>query len=159
MNNTIDPQHVKKRKTCRTIGIILLITGGLFTAIGVGGFIISIALSSPVPLLIFFALIGMPLLFTGTALTGYGFMGAVARYSAQEMAPVAKDTFNYMADGTQEGIKTIATAIGQGIGTGIAQSQSAPKSIQCPKCNYIETADAKFCSNCGSPFDGSEKTT
>jgi len=158
MNQTIDPQHIRKRKICRTIGIISLSIGGLFTAIGVGGFIISIALSSPSPLLIVFAFIGMPLLFVGTVLSGYGFMGAVARYSAQEMAPVAKDTFNYVADGTQEGVKTIATAIGQGIASGINQSQSDANSRRCPNCNFLETPDAKFCSKCGSAFDKSSST-
>ena len=145
----MDPQHAKKRKTCRTLGIILLTIGGIFTALGVGGFIISIAISVPVPFLIIFAFLGMPLLFVGTILTAYGFMGAVARYSAGEMAPVATDTFNYMANETQDGVKTLTAAIGQGLSQGLAQSQPTTSSIRCPKCNYEDSPDAQFCSKCG----------
>jgi hypothetical protein len=41
-------------------------------------------------------------------------MGKVARYSAAELAPVAKDTFNYVAKESSEGVSSIAKSIKQG---------------------------------------------
>jgi hypothetical protein len=35
----------------------------------------------------------MPILFVGTAMCMFGFMGALARYQAGEVAPVGKDAF------------------------------------------------------------------
>ena len=86
-------------------------------------------------------------------------MGAVARYQAGEVAPVAKDRFNFMAEGTQEGVKTVASAVGEGLSSGLGAGGMAgigstaadnEPGIRCHKCNFVETSDAKFCSNCGA---------
>ena len=69
-------------------------------------------------------------------------MGKVARYMAQETAPVGKDTFNYMAEGTSEGVETLAGAIGRGL-------SAAGAVIRCHKCNAPIPADTKFCGGCG----------
>ena len=91
----------------------------------------------------------MPITFVGLVLTGYGFMGSVARYWAGEMTPVAKDSFNYMADGTKEGVQTIASAVGKGLGLASAQSPG----VRCQKCNKENDAHAKFCEECGTPLE------
>ena len=75
-------------------------------------------------------------------------MGRVARYQAQQIAPVAKDTFNYMAEGTQEGIKTVVGAIGEGLRQG-GPGGSPQTMVRCHKCNALIEAEAKFCSQCG----------
>jgi hypothetical protein len=77
-------------------------------------------------------------------------MGAVGRYMAGEMAPVAKDTFNYMADGTQDGIRTVARAVGEGLG--LRDGGGAATVVLCHRCNGENDADAKFCSECGAPI-------
>ncbi len=110
----IDQKHGEKRRIIRRIGIVLLAIGGVLILIGLGSFFAAFGSSGP-PRYFWCAFLGMPISFAGVVLTGYGFMGAVARYAAGEAAPVGKDTFNYMAEGTKDGVKTLASAIGQGL--------------------------------------------
>ena len=124
----IDPGHNKTRKTLRIAGPILLGVGLLLTATIILGFF------------------GIPLIFIGGVMTMYGYMGKVARYSAGEMAPVAKDTFNYVATESTEGITAVASAIGQGLKEG----EETKESIRCHKCNSVQDKDAKFCDDCGA---------
>ena len=56
----------------------------------------------------------------------FGFMGALARYVSAEQAPVAKDTINYLAEGTQDAVRTVARAAAQGVNEGMQSGQ--PKS-------------------------------
>jgi len=88
----------------------------------------------------------------GLAMTAAGFMGAVARYQAAEVAPVGKDTFNYLADGTRDGVKTVAGAIGAGLAAGLggAGAGQAERVVRCHKCNADNDANAKFCGRCGA---------
>ena len=92
--------------------------GLLFIIVGVGNFFVSIS-GSEEPHYFWCIFVGMPLLFVGIVLCLFGFQGAIARYEAGEIAPVAKDTFNYLAEGTQEGVRTIAAAIGGGLEAGL----------------------------------------
>jgi hypothetical protein len=73
----------------------------------------------------FCAFIGLPLMCVGSAMCMFGFVGAFARYIAAEQAPVAKDTLNYMADGTQEAVKTVARAAAQGVAEGVQRAQAS----------------------------------
>ena len=45
----------------------------------------------------------------------FGFMGAVARYSAAEQMPVTTDAINDLAEGTQSAVKTVARAVAEGV--------------------------------------------
>jgi len=89
-------------------------------------------------------------------------MGKVARYAAGEMAPVGKDTFNYVAKGTQEGVKAFAGALGEGLseglggGLGIGAVAGGGVKVRCHKCNELLEDDAKFCSNCGAAISKSK---
>lgn len=140
-NREIDQNHSKKRNTLRYIGVPVLIIGVLLVIIGFTQFIS--------PNSEFgegfgkFAL-GLPFIFIGSVLTGYGYMGSVVRYQAGEMAPVAKDTVNYMVDGTKESIKTVA----QSIHEGIHGDQGA--NVICSSCSTMNDKDSKFCKNCGA---------
>ena len=53
----------------------------------------------------------------------FGFVGAFARYMAAEQAPVAKDTVNYMAENTQDAVRTVARVAAQGVTEGIQRGQ------------------------------------
>ena len=90
-------------------------------------------------------------MFVGIAMTMFAFFGSFARYVAGEAAPVQKDTFNFLAEGTKEGIKTVATAVGQGSAAGVGGN--ARVSGHCSKCDHANDPDAKFCKNCGTPLD------
>jgi len=92
--------------------------------------------------------LGIPLLFVGVALSRMGFMGTYFRYFFGEAAPVQKGTFNYLADGTQGGVKTVATAVGQGLAAGMRGDSRAGR--RCPRCAQSNDADARFCKGCGT---------
>ncbi|MBN2269438.1 MAG: hypothetical protein JXN61_02425, partial [Sedimentisphaerales bacterium] len=117
----IDPGHRGVRNILRIVGPIVAITGLIFIVVGFS----SVFASHGSPKYAWCPFVGMPLLFVGIVLSSMGYMSKIARYQAGEIAPVGKDTFNYMADGTKDGIKSVATAIGQGIGAGLGGTAAA----------------------------------
>jgi RNA polymerase subunit RPABC4/transcription elongation factor Spt4 len=145
----IDNHHADKRNAVRVSGIIVLLLGIGFMAIGLINFI-SAMTGFGSPDLFWCLFVGIPLLFVGVVLCGYGFMGNVARYSAGEIAPVATDTFNYVAEGTQDGVKHIASAIGNGLAGSIGTQAEASTQIRCQKCNSPTDEDSRFCPECGT---------
>ena len=143
----IDPGHSSVRDTLRVVGPVIALVGLTLIVVGTVDFFRAFGGDGP-PKLFWCPFLGIPLLFVGVVLSGYGYMGQLMRYQAQEMAPVAKDTFNYVADGTREGIKTVAGAIGQGLREG-GLSSGPQTMVRCHKCNALMEAEAKFCSRCG----------
>jgi membrane protease subunit (stomatin/prohibitin family) len=117
----------------------------------------------------------MPILFAGAVCCQFGFMGRVSRYVAGEVAPVQKDTFNYLAEGTQQGVRTLAGAVRDGLAAGKSAAAECSKchaanepdakfcahcgaelqrERSCPACNAVNAADAQFCNQCGGPLSG-----
>lgn len=139
----LDESHLKKRNLLRTLGWIFLGCGVLcliasfvsFFGFGMGGEMPGI------DNVVFFGLGGF-LIVGGAACLGYGYLGSVARYGANETAPVAKDTTNYMLDGTRE--ETTKTF--QAAGTAFRGETKGPV---CPKCGTQNEAGALYCDNCG----------
>lgn len=137
----INPGHEKTRNKLRKAGLICLIAA--------------------LPLMCI-PFIGFPLLFAGLVMTMMGYAGKLARYQAAEIVPVQKDTFNYIANGAQEGVKTTGKAVGEGLASGFAAGRmnaaafETETGVRCHKCNFIETSDAKFCSNCGAAMEKSK---
>jgi len=155
----IDPGHRKILKFLRTVGPILIVVGGLCILVAFIN-LISVIMegASGPPRLFWLFFVGIPLSFFGLVMISFGFAGKIARFHAAQYAPVAKDTFNYMAEGTQDGVKTIAKSISQGIEEGKADVKADAKpSLHCPACGFAETTNAKFCSNCGKPFVTTDK--
>ena len=146
--NKIDPGHNETRDTLRILGFLLTMAGGIFLIVGLVNFFAAFGGHGP-PQLFWCVFVGAILLSLGIRLMKFGYMGRVARYMSQEMAPPAKDTFNYMADGTQEGIKKIAGAIGQGLRENGVAGGSQQTMVRCYKCNALAPVDAKFCGECG----------
>ncbi|HAI10292.1 MAG TPA: hypothetical protein DCM28_01220 [Phycisphaerales bacterium] len=140
----INPGHTQARNALRVIGPIFLLTGGIFMAIGMISFFSSMGSFGP-PRYFWCCFVAGPLLFIGLVTTSYGFMGAVARYTAGEAAPVGKDTFNYIAKGTQSGIRDVTSAIREGL-TG---EEDQSRQIRCSSCQHPNDADAQFCDQCG----------
>jgi hypothetical protein len=140
----IDPKHSTTRTILRILGPTLAGIGLLLIIVGFGSFFSSFGGFEP-PRYFWCAFVGMPLLFIGVALSMSAFLGSFARYFSGEAAPIQKDTFNYLAEGTKGGVRTIAEAIGEGL--------SAARAVAtCRRCNQANDADAKFCKNCGAPM-------
>jgi hypothetical protein len=139
----IDPKHSTTRSILRILGPSLAGIGLLFTVIGFGSFFSSFGSFEP-PRYFWCAFLGLPLLVVGVAMTHFAFLGSINRYYFGEAAPVVKDAFNYLAEGTKGGVRTTAQAIGEGL--------SAARAVAtCRQCNQANDADAKFCKKCGAP--------
>jgi hypothetical protein len=146
-DNRIDPGHTSTRDTLRVIGPILVVVGALFMIVAFVNFFSSFGRPFSQPDLFWCFFVGGPLLAAGIHLTRLGYMGRIMRYMSQEMAPPAKDTFNYMADGTKDGIKTVAGAVAEGLRQG--SSLGSPPPVRCQSCSTMNSSDAKFCIHCG----------
>jgi RNA polymerase subunit RPABC4/transcription elongation factor Spt4 len=151
----IDPGHNSLRNTLRVVGPVIAVTGLVLMIVGFVSFFMAFGGSEP-PRLFWCAFLGIPLLGVGGMLTSYGYMGRVMRYMAGETAPVGKDTFNYLAEGTREGVQAMAGAVAQGLREGRADS-GAVSALRCRKCNALLAADTKFCSQCGQPLSKTKR--
>lgn len=146
-DNKVDPGHDDTRDLLRLLGILLTGAGLLLTLIGLGSFFAAFG-GSGFAQYFWCAFLGLPLLGVGLNLCRLGFQGAIARYQAGEVAPVAKDAINYLSDGAQEGVKTVATAVGEGLASGFQHPEKSH--VHCPKCNLANDSDARFCKHCGT---------
>ncbi len=146
--NEIDPNHEAKRNLLRTVGMVMVVIGGIFAAIGLISFFAAFGGHGP-PKYFWCAFVGLPLFAIGFKLLSVGFLGAAARYLSGEAAPVAKDTFNYVATESKEGVRNVAQAVTEGI---VAGKSGVGQNIQCAKCNETNDAGAKFCKECGTPL-------
>ena len=111
----IDPGHGAVRGVLRLAGPVLIGIGGLCMVIAFVDFFSSVNSSGP-PKLFFLFFIGVPILFAGLVTTSAGFAGRIARYQAGEAAPVVKDTFHYMVEGTKDDVKTVTQPVRCGAG-------------------------------------------
>jgi len=143
MNDFMDSRHSGKRNVLRLIGPLIAVVGLVFIIIGIGSFFMSMGTFEG-PRFFWCAFVGMPVLFVGVVLSTFGFIGSITRYQANEMAPVAKDTLNYMAENTRDAVKDIASAVAEGI-----RGSTENEVVWCPACNEMNEADANFCAQCG----------
>lgn len=150
--SSLDPRrsHASTRAALRFIGPLLAGVGAIFVAIGLISFFTAFG-SFQSPRYFWCVFVGGPLLAIGLTITKAGFMGSISRYFANEMAPVSKDTFNYMASGTRGSIRDVASAIGEGLHSGINAQESA-EGIRCDNCDELNESTANFCKNCGDPI-------
>ena len=149
----IDPGHLKVLKVLRTVGPILLVLGGLCMLVAFIDLVRVMMDISDWPRFFWLFFVGGPLLFLGVAMTSTGYAGRIARFHAAQYAPVAKDTFNYMAEETQDGIKTVARSIAQGVQDAKEDVNEDEKArLRCPACGFVETGNATYCSGCGKPL-------
>ena len=115
MSKLQTPQHNTTRNFLRVAGPLIAGVGLIFMIIGLISFFSAFANRNGSPRLFWCCFVGMPLLFIGVVLSKFGFMGAVARYTAAEHVPVATDAVNDLAEGTQGAVKTVARAVAEGV--------------------------------------------
>ncbi len=152
MSQHIDPNHKDVRTVLRLVGPLVVGLGLIFAAIGIGSFFMSFGSFEP-PRYFWCAFIGLPLIGLGSTICKFAFMGAVTRYTANEIAPVGKDVVNYMADGTKDAVRDIAGAIGEGLSS--SSDNHEVHVIRCHKCNESNEASANFCKSCGTSLSKS----
>jgi hypothetical protein len=113
-----EPAQNSIRTALRIFGPAIFLAGLLCIIVAGVSFFASIGSFSP-PRLFWLAFVGIPLLFVGSVLSMYGFMGAVFRFAAGEVAPVAADSVNYMAEETKGGVETVAKSAAKGVVEGM----------------------------------------
>lgn len=144
MNNTInDPKHEKTVKVLRIIGPIVLGIGLIFTVVGMASFFTTFGSGSE-PSLFWCAFIGLPLTALGVWLTALGYMKKFGSFVASQAAPVAKDTINYVIDGTSDTISQTVNKI---------KKDGQNTNVICPNCQSPNPSSAKFCNSCGKPLN------
>ncbi len=143
----LNPGQSNTRGILRVVGPLLAGVGLIFTIAGIGSFFASFGTFQP-PRYFWCAFVGLPLGALGMGISKYAFMGSMFRYMAGETAPVAKDTFNYLVEGTQPGVRSMATAIGEGL-------RGGGSVLQCSKCGQPNDSDARFCRKCGVSLNAS----
>ena len=136
----IPEEHLRKRAIFRTLGPIILGAGILCVAIAGIDFFTLDFFEEPKYFWLFF--VGLPLLFVGANICLLGYGADLAKYQSREMAPVAKDTFNYLANETTEGVEAITRAVQKGKSTVV-------EAKVCSACQELNKMDAKFCNECG----------
>lgn len=156
------PQHAGIRNLCRLLGPLMIVAGIAMFGLAIHSFIgnfnhdplpfekmlrnvnseglVELPKEPEPPNRFWMAFVGVPLMGLGTVLTRIGFLGVAARYVAGETAPVAADTFDYMARESREGIRTVTSAVAEGL----------RGDLRCPKCDHANDDDARFCSGCGT---------
>jgi hypothetical protein len=142
----IDPKHSTSRLVFRTVGPTIAGFGLLLTVIGFGSLLSSFG-SHELPRNFWYAFVGLPLLCVGVAMSMFAFLASLSRYVSGEVTPVQKGTLNYLAEGVQDGVRTVATAIGEGLAAGMHKAQDTGK--RCLRCHHDNDMDAQFCKNCG----------
>ena len=137
----VTEKHQQMKSTFRTVGPILLLIGGACILIAFIGFFSAFnSFEGPKYFWLFF--VAMPFLFLGFIITYAGYGQDAAKYMAKEIAPVTSETFNYLAEETQEGVETIAKAVQKG-------KAEVVQAKQCSSCQTLNILDAKFCNECG----------
>ena len=119
----IDPGHRGKKRGLQAVSLACLVLGAILALIGFVSFADSFGdPSSGLPGGFVLLVIGVPLLGIGATLFKFAFLGEIGRYGAGELAPVAKDTLDYIKGGE----------------------------IACPSCGRTNEAGSNFCEACGA---------
>ncbi len=146
MTTQINPKGSSQRTRFRRIGGLLVVVGGIMSAIGLVSFFSAFG-GGDFPDLFWCVFLGMPCLVIGLGLLEMGYKGALARYVSGETAPVAADEFNYVAQETRSGVRTMAASLAQGLQEGGTPEEQV---FACPNCDHSNDAAAKYCDQCGA---------
>ena len=147
----------KSSKICLAIGIPVLIAGIVLFIIGFSNFnssSISTAGSKMAMLAggSFVIFIGFVLSAVGIYTTFFAHAREISSYTASSIAPVIKDTAEYLAPTTNNVVKEISESVSEGIAKGKSSSNKGANAgkVVCQNCGHKNESTAKFCSNCGN---------
>jgi hypothetical protein len=151
------------KKRLRIIGFSTLIPGIICLVVSMAD-LFSATGFHDTPDLFWLSFVGMPLIFVGFVCLGMGYMGEVGKYQASQIAPVAKDTINYMIDGTKDEISDLIRKVksddkvsrncrycGDTLEINALFCDHCGKKVSktCGACNEENSDDARFCKSCG----------
>lgn len=137
----VTEEHIATRNKFRTLGPLILGAGAICMLISLIDFFTFDPFYEE-PKYFFLGFVGLPLMAIGFSLTSLGYGAKVAAYQSREMAPVAKDTFSYLANETTDSVEKIAQAAARG-------KSKVVEAKQCSSCHELNKIDAKFCNECG----------
>ena len=137
----IPEKHLQMKSLFRRLGPLLLVSGVVCLIIAMVDFFTLDFFEEPKYFWLGF--VGMPIIFIGSIVTYAGYGQDAAKYMSREMAPVTSETFNYIAEETQEGVETVAKAVQRG-------KAEVVQAKKCPNCQTLNKVDANFCNECGA---------
>ncbi|MBL8899024.1 MAG: zinc ribbon domain-containing protein [Planctomycetes bacterium] len=140
------PDHDDHRTILRFLGLVLVLVGGVFTAIGLISFFSAFG-GGGIPDKFWCAFVGLPMLGFGMMLLKAGYLGVMSRYVAGETAPVVADTADYVLQRTKGVLRVGAPSIDAELRS---DAESALPRLSCPACQAPQRAGAKFCDRCGA---------
>ena len=123
LRNLQQPGQDSTRRILRRAGLITLGIGLLCLIVSLAEFFFRVG-SMEEPRFFWLAFIGMPLIFVGGLMCQFGFMGAIARFTAGEVAPVATDTARFVAEETKGAVETVSKAAAKGVVEGMDEALS-----------------------------------
>jgi hypothetical protein len=106
-----NPAQASTRGLLRFFGVVVFATGVIFTAVCLINFFSAFGTMQP-PRLFWCGFVGLPLMGLGGAMLQFGFMGAVSRYAANEVVPVASDSVKQVIGDSKELLQDIAHPAG-----------------------------------------------
>ena len=129
-------KHNATKKALKIIGIVCIVTGGIFAVIGFIDFFSSMGKGMPTKFWCLF--IGIPLTAIGLMITSFAFKREISRYVKNESVPVINEAGREISPA----IRDIASAVKDGF------DDKTTNGVRC-SCGEINAPDSKFCKKCG----------
>lgn len=146
-NKNYENKYNTSATTFKVLGWFIFLAGLVCSIIAFADFFSNIG-SFEMPKKFYLFFIGFPAMAIGGIFLSFGYKRKVADYNASQVAPVAKDFTNYMLNETGDAIANVASKV-----VGASDNNVEGVTVNtCAKCGTKNSADAKFCSNCGSPL-------
>jgi hypothetical protein len=146
----LDSDHAAKRNALRVVGVALVVVGGLLTAAGLADFFSAFNSTGGMPTRFWMAFIGLPVLGWGIRICKFAFLGDISRYTAGEVAPVARDTMDYLGFGGQK-VTCPKCHRANDPGAHFCEDCGTSLEARCSRCGHPVGAGAHFCGECGAP--------
>ncbi|RYP85014.1 zinc ribbon domain-containing protein [Nocardioides guangzhouensis] len=119
----------------RVAAVVVLVLAAYFLFVGFR----DVVTAGSEPTRFWMLFVGLPLLAVGGWLAMAGWGGAMARYTAGEGLPVARDSLDYLSSG--EGLGNLGRT------HAVAEPTGGP---YCRQCGTRNDAEARFCDSCGA---------
>lgn len=140
-------------KILLSVGIVISITGIILLILGFANFGDFSSNNDMVMFIVggFLFAIGFAMLGIGIYATFFAHAREIGSYTASSVAPVLKETTEYIAPAVNKSVGNLAESISEGIASGKAKGKD--EAITCKKCGEKNEKGSKFCSKCGKSIE------